>query len=112
MSVNRIVSKHVSHILHIQQIIDANHPDLLIVLCCPKNKTTNTSKSINSNLNCFHIIDLFNKNILKIYLIPFSTAKLHFYCFVCNDKKYPITAIIKQKTIIFGSTIKNKPHDR
>src|SRR5690606_8569321 len=54
LAMSRIIFKHISHIVRIDQVIDANYLNIISFLSRAKNQSTDSSEAVNTNFNLCH----------------------------------------------------------
>ena len=59
-----VITKHVSHVIHVQKVIDSNHLHVVSFCCSSENQSADTAKTVNTNFNFFHK-DIFNLEMFK-----------------------------------------------
>ncbi len=52
---NRVVFQHVSYVVNIEQVIDSYYFDVISLLGCSENQTSDTAKAVNTNFYFFHL---------------------------------------------------------
>ena len=54
LAMHGVIAKHVSHVIHVQKVIDGDHLHVVSFCCCSENQSADTAKTVNTNFNFFH----------------------------------------------------------
>ncbi len=73
LAVHRVVLEHVSHVLHVNQVVDADHNDVIPLLGCPENQTADTSETVDTYFNFFHLLIMFKT---RLYVLVIKNANV------------------------------------
>jgi len=88
--VHCVVLQHVCKVIYWAKVVDTYYLNVIASLSCAEYETTDTAKSVNTNL-CHFTLNIYLKGLINSLFTIFYLKKLFFLFFGCKvTKKYLI----------------------